>query len=337
MDFAFSPEQDQLRTGVRGWLTNSLPTEKIASLADAEVGWEPDSWRQVVDFGLLEPDLLSLVDLAVVFEETGRGLYAGPLLSTVSALPFLSSKDRQAVAEGSLRATVAWSASPSAVRVEKDGNLSGQVRHVNDLAIVDLVVVNLGGGRWASLDPRGPGVTIEPREATDRTRRRGDLLLDGASFTDLEVSEDVAQNAERRWEVLLTCESVGVAQRALEITRDYVSERQQFGRVIGTYQAISHRVADIYTRTELSRSLAYWAAVAVESGSIDAEDAVHAAKAFAGDGAVRSLEEAIQAHGGIGFTWEHILHRFYKRARANASSGGRADEHRAALAEAIFA
>ena len=335
MDFAFSPEQDQLRAGARDWLASSYPFDRIASMADSEPGWDPTSWKQIVDFGWLEPDLLSLVDLAIVFEETGRGLYAGPLLSTVAALPLLGHADRDAAATGDLKATVAWSA--AGLKVAKDGTVSGEVKHVPDLALVDLVVLSLGAGRWASVRTDAAGVSVTPRATTDRTRRVGDLTLDGAAVTELEVAEAAGRDAAMRHQVLLTCESVGVAQRALEITKDYVSERQQFGRVIGTYQAISHRVADIYTRTELSRSLAYWAAVAVDSGSIDAEDSVHAAKAFGGEGAVKSLEEAIQAHGGIGFTWDHILHRFYKRARGNAAVGGRADEHRAALAEAIFA
>jgi alkylation response protein AidB-like acyl-CoA dehydrogenase len=335
VDFAFSPEQDQLRAGARDWLASSYPFDRIASMADSEPGWDPASWKQIVDFGWLEPDLLSLVDLAIVFEETGRGLYAGPLLSTVAALPLLASPERDAAAAGDLKAAVAWSA--AGLTVAKDGTVTGEVKHVPDLALVDLVVLSLGGGRWASVRTDAAGVSVTPRATTDRTRRMGDLTLDGAAVTELDVAEAAGRDAAMRHQVLLTCESVGTAQRALEITKDYVSERQQFGRVIGTYQAISHRVADIYTRTELSRSLAYWAAVAVDSGSIDAEDSVHAAKAFAGEGAVKSLEEAIQAHGGIGFTWDHILHRFYKRARGNAAAGGRADEHRAALAEAIFA
>lgn len=335
MDFAFSPEQDQLRAGARDWLASTYPFDRIASMADSEPGWDPDSWRQVVDFGWLEPELLSLVDLAIVFEETGRGLYAGPLLSTVAALPLLGKAEHDAVATGELKASVAWSA--TGVKLGKDGTASGEVRSVADLALVDLVVLSIGGGRFVSVRTDAAGVTVTPRATTDRTRRVADLTLSGAAVTELEVAEGLGRQAEMRHQVLLVCESVGVAQRALEITKDYVSERQQFGRVIGTYQAISHRVADIYTRTELSRSLAYWAAIAVDSGSIDAEDSVHAAKAFAGEGAVTSLEEAIQAHGGIGFTWDHILHRFYKRARANAAAGGRADQHRAALAEAIFA
>ena len=140
-----------------------------------------------------------------------------------------------------------------------------------------------------------------------------------------------------RWQTLLAAESCGIGLKVLELAREYVTQRQQFGRVIGTYQAISHRVADIYTRTELSRSLMYWAAAALDDASFDAEDAVHAAKAYACESAVKSCEESIQAHGGIGFTWDHVLHRFYKRARANASAGGHAAQHRAAIAEAIFA
>ena len=337
MDFSLSMEQEQLRTSVGDWLEDTLGAERIAQLADGEIGWDPASWRQVVDFGLLEADVLTTLDLALISEQLGHGLYPGPLASCIQALPLLPKPAANQVSNGTLRASVAWAADPLHLTLSPDGLLTGEVRHVNDLGAIDALVVPFSPTRFATVSLTAEGVEVFIRETTDRTRRRGDVVLDEVAVEIVELPAEAAEQARLRWLIFLAAESVGAAQRALEITRDYVSERQQFGRVIGTYQAVSHRVADIYTRTELSRSLVYWAAAALDAHSIDAEDAAHAAKAFACQSALTSLEEAIQAHGGVGFTWEHILHRYYKRVRANAASGGNAQAHRALLAEALFA
>jgi alkylation response protein AidB-like acyl-CoA dehydrogenase len=127
-----------------------------------------------------------------------------------------------------------------------------------------------------------------------------------------------------------------VAQKALDLAGDYTKTRQQFGRVIGTYQGVSHRVANIFVALQLGRSLAYWAAWAVSEGDEQQDVAVAAAKAAATEGAVLACENAIQVHGGIGFTYEHVLHRYYKRAQWLEAFEGYGREHRAAVAAALF-
>ncbi len=130
----------------------------------------------------------------------------------------------------------------------------------------------------------------------------------------------------------LSLEAVGIAAKALELAVEYAKTREQFGKPIGVYQAVSHRLADTYVETELARSLAYWAAWCVAEDDGQTEIAVAAAKVFCGDAAVAACERSIQVHGGIGFTWEHVLHEYYKRALWIQAYGGYARTHRAAIA-----
>jgi alkylation response protein AidB-like acyl-CoA dehydrogenase len=130
----------------------------------------------------------------------------------------------------------------------------------------------------------------------------------------------------------LSLEAVGIGAKALELAIDYAKTREQFGKKIGTYQAVAHKLSDTYVETELARSLAYWAAWCVSEGDEQAPVAVAAAKAYAGDAAVAACERSIQVHGGIGFTWEHVLHTYYKRALAIQAYGGYSRVHRAKVA-----
>jgi alkylation response protein AidB-like acyl-CoA dehydrogenase len=171
-------------------------------------------------------------------------------------------------------------------------------------------------------------------ETMDSTRRLGRL----AAAEGEEVGDASALDRMRtRAFAALAMEAVGMSQRVLELGVEHAKSREQFGKPIGIYQAVSHRLADSYQLTELARSLAYWAAWAVSEGDEEAPVAAAAAKAYASEVAVRVCEYAIQAHGGIGFTWEHPLHRYYKRAEWIQSYGGFPAEQRAEIAEAILA
>jgi alkylation response protein AidB-like acyl-CoA dehydrogenase len=135
----------------------------------------------------------------------------------------------------------------------------------------------------------------------------------------------------------LALEAVGISARALELAVAHAKTREQFGRQIGVYQAVAHPLADTYVETELARSLAYWAAWCIAEDDALTEVAVAAAKSFAGDVAVAACERSIQVHGGIGFTWEHVLHTYYKRALAIQAFGGYAHKHRARIAARLLA
>ena len=134
----------------------------------------------------------------------------------------------------------------------------------------------------------------------------------------------------------LSLEAVGIAAKALELAVEYAKERQQFGKPIGTYQAVSHKLSDTYVETELARSLAYWAAWCVAEGDEQVDVACAAAKAYCGDAAVAACERSIQIHGGIGFTWEHVLHEYYKRALGIQAEHGYASKHRARIASHLL-
>ena len=135
---------------------------------------------------------------------------------------------------------------------------------------------------------------------------------------------------------ILALEAVGIGKKALELGIEHAQNREQFGRKIGVYQAVSHRLADTLVETELARSLAYWAAWCVAEDDEQAPIAVAAAKAYASDAAVAACERSIQVHGGIGFTWEHVLHEYYKRALAIQAFGGYGRVHRAVVAEYLL-
>ena len=241
---------------------------------------------------------LSFVDEAILFEEAGRVLYPGPFLTTAVVLPALPAVDEQA-----------WSV-----------ELDGLVPHLDT---VDRVLTEDGTAVEA---------TGETLPTVDETRPLGRLVSDRHKL-DLEGEFEPVR---LRLLAGLAAEAVGVAQKALELGVEYVSQREQFGKKIGTYQAVSHPLADTYVETELARSLAYWAAWCVAEEDEQAPTAVAAAKSMAAETAVAACERSIQVHGGIGFTWEHVLHRYYKRAQWIDAFGGHAARQRELVAAALL-
>jgi alkylation response protein AidB-like acyl-CoA dehydrogenase len=346
MDFAFSAEQEQLRASARGYLTDRWPADRVVTLADSPDGWDPDSWKELVELGWLDPDL-GVLEHAVLAEESAAALLPAPWWSSVGlAWPVLDEELRSAVAGGERRATVAWAepggpatlagaADSSATTADSGGALTGTKVLVPDLTAVTDVVVVASDGLYAVDLQTHPGVVVT-RSTMDRTRRLGELRLDGTPARRLEVAIERLGEARRRALALLSCEAVGVAQRALDLAAAYTKERQQFGKVIGTYQGVSHRVANTYVAVQLARSMAYWAAWAVAADDADADVAVAGAKVAAGEGAVFACEQSIQTHGGIGFTWEHVLHRYYKRGQWIDGFEGGARVHRRAIADALL-
>ena len=240
---------------------------------------------------------LSFVDEAILFEEAGRALYSGPFLTTAVVLPALPEVDEQA-----------WSV-----------ELDGLVPHLD---AVDRVL------RESMESCAAEGESLA---TVDETRKLGRLQA-----TDGDQVDGDFEAVRLRLLTGLAAEAVGVAQKALELGVAYVSEREQFGKKIGTYQAVSHPLADTYVETELARSLAYWAAWCVAEEDERAPVAVASAKSFCAETAVAACERSIQVHGGIGFTWEHVLHRYYKRAQWLDAFGGHAAKQREAVAAALL-
>ncbi|MGH3072015.1 MAG: acyl-CoA dehydrogenase family protein [Gaiellaceae bacterium] len=290
MEFAFTPEQEELRRQARSFL-EANPDAPLSELR--ELGW----------LGVSVPEErggggLSFVDEAILFEEAGRALYSGPFLTTAVVLPSLPEVDDNA-----------WS-------VEVDG-LVPHLDTVDQVVREDMTAVPAEGETLATVD---------------ESRPLGKLVLQEHK---VELGGDFEQ-VRLRLLAALAVEAVGVAQKALELAVGYVSEREQFGKKIGIYQAVSHPLADTYVETELARSLAYWAAWCVGEDDEQAPVAAAAAKSFCAETAVAACERSIQVHGGIGFTWEHVLHRYYKRAEWIDAFGGHAARQRELVAAAIL-
>jgi alkylation response protein AidB-like acyl-CoA dehydrogenase len=298
MDFTLTEEQLELKQQARAWLADRFPLDRDWDSPD-------DRWGELAELGWLDvaDAELGFVEEALLLEELGYAGYPGPYLATVGfALPWLSPEQRAQVAAGAER----WS-------VEVDG-------YVPWLQAVDYVVA--GGG--TAYPARG-----EDRPSVDPSRPLG--VLERGDGTPLAGNRNLP-----RARTASAAEALGVAQRALDLGVEHAKTRLQFEKPIGTYQAVSHPLAQTYTDVELARSLVYWAAWCVAEEDERAPLAAAAAKAFATEAAVAACERSIQVHGGIGFTWEHPLHRFYKRALWLEGFGRRPGELRLELAEAIL-
>jgi alkylation response protein AidB-like acyl-CoA dehydrogenase len=310
MEFALTDDQLSLRESARDFLGHSLPLERVAGIADSDAAWDPASWPVLAELGWLGVTVpeaeggagLGFVEQAILLEELGHALYCGPYLSAVLALPSLGPDDRAAVAAGTTR----WSAEIRGL--------------VPDLDRVDWVVTEAGAASAAG----------EIVDSIDPTRPLG-RLADSAR-TPLPCGIDHA-----RAHAGVAAEALGIARRALELGVEYAKERNQFGRAIGVYQAIAHPLANTFAEIELARSLTYAAAWTIDADPERAPLAAASAKAFATETAVAACERSIQIHGGIGFTWEHPLHRFYKRAYSLKAFDGYPAEQRAAIVRAALA
>ncbi len=304
MDFTFTPEQEALREQARDFLETS-PEPTWAQLA--ELGWTGVSIAEE-DGGAG----LTFVEEAVLFEELGRALYHGPYFSTIGlTLPALPAELRGEVAAGEASWTLAL------------GPL------VPDLDTAERVAV-VGGDGIYELE----GGEREVLATTDSSRPLGVVRggEPGRRLADATVHAEI----EARARTALALEACGLARLALEDAIEYASSREQFGKKIGVYQAVSHPLADAYTRVELSRSLALWAAWCVANDDPQTAIAAASAKSYAGESAVRVCEIAIQSLGGIGFTWEHRLHRLYKRALGIESFGASGTRLRAEIAASLI-
>ncbi len=282
MRFAFTPEQDALREQARAFLsTQSSPTWHEL----AELGWTGVS---------VAPELggsgLGFVEEGILFEEAGRALLHAPLYSTVAlVLPVLDDDLRAEVARGDASWTLAR------------GDLVPDLDSAERVAIID------GDGIYEL-----EGCDREILETVDVTRPLG--VVSGGTCGRRLGDASCLPEIRRRSLVALALDACGAGRRALEYAVEHASTREQFGRPIGAYQAVSHALATSYAELELARSAALWAAWCVAAEDPQAEIAAVMAKAMSVEAAVTACERSMQVHGGIGFTWEHVLHRLYKRA-----------------------
>jgi len=363
LDFDFSDEQEQLRDSVRRFLAERAPiTPYVRAAYDDPVGTTDDVWESFCELGvagLLVPVELDgpgagLVDAAVVLEELGRALapfpYAASALGTVSLVVDLAPAELQAeflpgLTAGRVLASVAIDVAgahraPRAPTSRARSTEAGWVVTATKLRIAEgarahvfLVPAQTDAGPCVfAVDARGPGVSVEPTPTVDATSRTATVRLDEAPGRRLDPDPDATSWAVDRTVDLLTIaacvDGVGAATRALELALEYAHERHQFGRPIGSFQAIQHLCADMLCSVELARAGAYYACWAFD-GADDAERhcATVMAKAYASEVLPEVGEAAIQVFGGIGFTWEHDIHLFYKRLLTLERTLGGSDDH----------
>jgi alkylation response protein AidB-like acyl-CoA dehydrogenase len=299
MNFDLSDDQQAIKSTARELLAARYPLEEVRRLAfEDERGFTDDQWREMVELGWPEIAGIGTVEMIVVAEELGYALAPTPLQSTWAA--GLLGAD---VADGRRGAVVV------------DGLAA-------DAGAAD-VLVAWDGDAARLLE----GAEVEQVPALDPTRRL--FRVSGGS------GESLAGDGASGWlqaAAVNAAESVGVAQRAMELAVAYAKERKQFGRAIGSYQAVSHACAQMLLEIEGARSAVYWAAWALDHEPQTAALATACAKAYAGDCGRRVPRAALQVHGGIGFTWEHDLHLFLKRGEANAHAYGEGAWHRERIA-----
>ena len=360
MHFALDEDQRALQDAVRSYLRDRFDLEKVRGVYDDPEGdGDPaELWSAVSEQGwlaVLVPEEhdgvgLGLVAASVISRALGAGTVPGPWLGTVlaaEAVRLAGSQEQKAewlprLAAGEAKGAVALlkpgsSPEPANAPAEASGDtLSGTLPIVEYGEAADVLVVAAQDGLYL-VDPEGQGVTVTRCSALDRSTRTTTVALDGAPGTKLESSSDaVLQELLDRAAVLVANDLVGIARKALTDTVAYDKDRVQFGRPVGSFQAIKHNLADLHVGVTMAEHAALYAAHALDTGAPDAQLAVSIAKAKASDTARQAVSDMIQYHGGIGFTWEHHSHFYFKRAKRLEYAYGDAAQHRERIARLLI-
>jgi len=348
LDFALNDDQEALRDGARDVLDGLASSPQVRAVVNRGGGWDAALWSAMVEQGwpgVAIPEALGglglgTVEVAVLLEGVGRHAAPAPFATTVLALDALTEAgDTDGIASilsGETLVCVAWSRRVDAVRAESAGSgwrLHGRPDPVpyapSAAAAIVVAATPDGPGLFkVDLDPADPA-RAEP--AMDRTRELGWLPFDATPATRLGGTAAV-EALTNRGATYAAAEMLGGADRVLMMAVEYAKERVQFGRPIGSFQAVKHRCADMLVDVEGMRSSVYWAAWCIGADHPDASIAASTAKIWCSDASKRVMASALQVHGGIGFTWEHDLHLFMKRAQLDQLTFGDASYHRERLA-----
>ena len=370
MDFGLSEEQDLLQHSAREFLTQECSTQFVRALLDDEHGFSPELHRKMAELGwtgLLVPEKfgglgLGLLDMALLLEEMGRAVVPGPFLFSSALVTFAlmrggSAAQKKAwlprLASGDAIGTLAFLESSDRLdaagitlkaRKKRNGyTLSGTKMFVPFAAVADILVVAVRTGgkgeKGISLvlaERDAPGLTIRPLDIFDRTRRVYEVR-----FKEVPISGFLGK-AGKGWKLLarlqdlacvaLSADSLGGAQQALDMAVEYTKVREQFNRPIASFQALKHMAAEMVSEIEPARSLVWYAAYAFDTRANDTSRAASIAKARLSEVYTRTTNKAVQMHGGIGFTWEHDMHFWFKRAKWNEFAFGAPAYHRERVA-----
>jgi acyl-CoA dehydrogenase len=360
MHFALTDEQRALQDAARSYLRDRFGADKVRAVYEDPSGdGDPaELWKAMGEQGWLAVMVpeehdgigLGLLDAAVLARAFGAATTPGPWLGTIlagEAIRLAGSADQQAqwlprLAAGELKGAVALMTPGSSPRpgyapaTSDGGTLSGLLQIVEYAHVADVLVVAAQDGLYL-VDPEGEGVSLTRCEALDRTTRTCTVELSGAAGQRLEGSSDaVLQALLDRAAVLVANDLVGIARKALFDTVEYDKTRVQFGRPVGSFQAIKHHLADLHTAVTMAEHAALYAAFAVDTEREDASLAVSIAKSKAADTARQAVSDMIQYHGGIGFTWEHDAHFYFKRAKRLEYAYGDAAQHRERIARILL-
>jgi alkylation response protein AidB-like acyl-CoA dehydrogenase len=351
-DLLYSQEEEALRAAVRGLLTDHCDAAGVIARTGSDTPHDLPLWKSLAGpmglAGLLVPEGLdgqgaTHREAAVILEELGRSVAPVPFLtSAVVATEALLACDaddlltRLATAATTGALAVALHTAPGAphqrARLE-GGALNGELTGIADAAVADVLLVPADDGGLYAVDTAA--VTVVPQVCLDLTRPTARVVLDSVrGARRLGEAEPAVRRALRAGAGLLASEQLGLAEWALTETVRYLKERRQFNRPVGGFQALKHRLAQLWLQAANLRAAARAAADALTTGT-DTGVAVAVAQAYAAPVAVRAAEEALQLHGGIGMTWEHPVHLYLKRAKADSIAFGTAGAHRTALAELV--
>ncbi len=369
MNFAFSDEQEELRAAVRRFLTEKSPETEVRRLMDTTEGYDPAVWSQMADqLGLQSLTIpeefggsgFTYVELLVVLEEMGAALLCAPFFSSVAlgANALLTSGDDEAkksylpgIASGETIATLAitedngkWDFSGIELKAEQKGDgwvLDGHKMFVIDGHTANLIIVAARTPKGVTLfavEGDAAGLTRTPLPTMDQTRKQARLDFSGTPAALIGAEGGAEAGLTKTLDlaaVALAAEQVGGAQRVLDSSVDYAKTRIQFGRPIGSFQAIKHKCADMLLEVESAKSAAYYAAWAAAEDSDELPVVASLAKSYCSEAYFHAAAENIQIHGGIGFTWEHPAHLYFKRAKSSELFLGDPSYHRELLAQRI--
>lgn len=376
MDFGFSEEQEMLRDAAKRFLADNCPTTFVRKMMADDTAHDKEFWKKLVELGwpgMLIPQNYggqggTFLDMTVVIEEAGKALLPGPFFTAaILGAPLLIEGGSEAqkkellpkMATGECIATLAlaeasgrFDAEGIDLKASKSGSdytISGEKFFVPDAHVANLIVVaartGASGEKGVTLllvPADAKGLTITQLKTVDMTRR-----LCHVKFDNVKVTAASALGKENEgWTPLrrvldiataaLSAEIVGTAQKALDMSVEYAKTRVQFGKPIGSFQAVKHKCVDMMVAVENARSLTYYACWTVDERNAEAATATPMAKAYASDMGKYVTSEAIQVHGGIGFTWEHDMHLFHRRALAGEANFGNAPVHRESVARAML-
>ena len=347
MEFAFTEEQQMIGETARAFFAENATSERTRK-AMAGVGIDQELWQAFCTelglAGIALPEAhggagLGMVEFALVAEAAGAQVAALPLLSHMMASQAIAagaSDGQKAEWLPKLASGEVIGASAGIYELEIDGNLvSGAFDLVPHGASAKLLVLGGPQGCWI-FKSDAPGASISQPTTMDQTRPLARIALDKAEGEPLFDAQAAMHAAREGGWICLAAEALGGAQACLDRTIAYAKERVQFGRPIGWFQAYKHRLADMMIEIEQARSAVYWAACAVDEGSDEAQIALHAAKSFCADTFFMCASNMIQLHGGIGFTWEHDAHLYFKRARSIQTMLGDGNFHRGQVATMIL-